>query len=224
MLNLRRPPLSLLAGYMLFAAFMVLESLARQGAAAKDATPGKEDRGTTRMLGTAHWMGVLLVPIAARLRPSRALPSTVLGPLVMLAAIGLRMWAAMTLGRFYTRTLRTARGRDCRARWTLRLRAPSGVPGHAVDVLDRLRAQHTRLADWCCVWRWHVAAIPPSHKPEEETCCWSNSATLTVSTCGRHGPVPMRNLKSSPARVAPRARRTFARNGCMPLALLAAAL
>jgi len=47
------------------------------------------------------------VPIAAGLRASRALPP-VLGPLVMLAAIGLRMWAAMTLGRFYTRTLRTA--------------------------------------------------------------------------------------------------------------------
>jgi protein-S-isoprenylcysteine O-methyltransferase len=108
MLNMRKPPLSLLAGYILFAAFMVLESLARQGAAAKDATAGKEDRGTTRMLGTAYGMGVLLVPIAAGLRASRALPP-VLGPLVMLAAIGLRMWAAMTLGRFYTRTLRTAR-------------------------------------------------------------------------------------------------------------------
>jgi protein-S-isoprenylcysteine O-methyltransferase Ste14 len=107
-LNLRKPPLSLLAGYILFAAFMVLESLARQGAAAKDATAGKEDRGTTRMLGTAYEMGVLLVPIAAGLRASRALPQ-VLGPLVMLAAIGLRMWAALTLGRFYTRTLRTAR-------------------------------------------------------------------------------------------------------------------
>jgi protein-S-isoprenylcysteine O-methyltransferase len=105
--RLQKPPLALLAGYCLFAAFMVLESRARQGAAARASTPGAQDQGTTRMLGAAYGAGVLLLPVAALLRGRRSVPA-LLGPLVMLAAIALRMCAASTLGRFYTRTLRTS--------------------------------------------------------------------------------------------------------------------
>jgi protein-S-isoprenylcysteine O-methyltransferase len=107
MLRLRKPPLSLLAGYVLFAAFMLLESSARKGAAAKASTPGAEDRGTTRMLGAAYGAGIVLLPIAAAVRGTRNAPPLV-GPVLMLAAIALRMTAAFTLGRYYTRTLRTA--------------------------------------------------------------------------------------------------------------------
>jgi protein-S-isoprenylcysteine O-methyltransferase len=107
MLRLRKPPPSLLAGYSLFGAFMLLESGARQGAAAKASRAGTEDRGTTRMLGAAYGAGIVLVPIAAAVRGRRNVPPLV-GPVLMLAAIALRMSAALTLGRFYTRTLRTA--------------------------------------------------------------------------------------------------------------------
>jgi protein-S-isoprenylcysteine O-methyltransferase len=106
-MRFRKPPPSLLAGYILFAAFMLLESRARQGAAAKASTPGADDRGTTRMLGAAYGTGIVLLPIAAGLRGTRNVPSP-LGPILMLAAIAVRMSAALTLGRFYTRTLRTA--------------------------------------------------------------------------------------------------------------------
>jgi protein-S-isoprenylcysteine O-methyltransferase len=102
-----KPPRSLLAGYGLFAAFLLLESAARQGAAAKASTPGAEDRGTTRMLGAAYGAGVVLLPIAAVMRGTHNVPA-LLGPILMLAAIALRMSAAVSLGRFYTRTLRTA--------------------------------------------------------------------------------------------------------------------
>jgi protein-S-isoprenylcysteine O-methyltransferase len=86
---------------------MLLESGARQGDAAKASTPGAEDLGTTRMLGAAYGAGVVLLPIAAAVRGTRNVPA-LLGPSIMLAAIALRMSAALTLGRFYTRTLRTA--------------------------------------------------------------------------------------------------------------------
>jgi isoprenylcysteine carboxyl methyltransferase (ICMT) family protein YpbQ len=46
------------------------------------------------------------MPRLSIVRGRRGLPAA-LGSIVMLIAIGLRAWAAITLGRFYTRTLRT---------------------------------------------------------------------------------------------------------------------
>jgi len=107
MMPVRRPPASLLAGYLLFATFMLLESALRQGSEAQSAEAGREDAGTTRMLGTAYGVGLLSMPAFGSIGP-RARALGYLGPVVMAAAIALRSWAALVLGRFYTRTLRTA--------------------------------------------------------------------------------------------------------------------
>jgi protein-S-isoprenylcysteine O-methyltransferase len=102
-----KPPRSLLVGAMLFGAFMWLESALRCGAEARSAQAGPSDRGTTQLLGAAYGAGLLGVPLLAIVRGQRAVPAW-LGPGTMVLAIGLRSWAAVALGRFYTRTLRTS--------------------------------------------------------------------------------------------------------------------
>jgi protein-S-isoprenylcysteine O-methyltransferase len=108
---MRKPPLSLLLGYVLFGAFMFLESFLRQGEEARTSVAGEEDQGTTRLLGAAYGAGLLCMPIFAALRIHRRVPAFV-GPAIMAMAIALRAWAAWTLGRFYTRTLRTLSGQQ----------------------------------------------------------------------------------------------------------------
>jgi protein-S-isoprenylcysteine O-methyltransferase Ste14 len=106
---MRKPPLSLLVAYVLFGAFMFLESALRQGNEARTSLAGEEDQGTTRFLGATYGAGVLCMPIFAVVRGRRRVPAFC-GPAVMVMAITLRAWAAVTLGRFYTRTLRTISG------------------------------------------------------------------------------------------------------------------
>lgn len=103
----RWPPVSLLVAYLLFGAFVISESRMRQGREASTLQAGEHDQRTTRLVGTAFGAGLLLTPVLTMLRPRRHVPAYV-GPGVMLLAIALRTWAAAALGRFYTRTLRTA--------------------------------------------------------------------------------------------------------------------
>src|SRR5262249_19555118 len=77
---------------------------------------GPSDRGTTLSVGRAFLValvGVLLAPLlnfwgVGALEGFRALAW--LGVVLMSCGIALRVWASRTLGRFYTRTLRTAPG------------------------------------------------------------------------------------------------------------------
>jgi protein-S-isoprenylcysteine O-methyltransferase Ste14 len=107
LMMLRKAPASLLAGYVLFGLFMVLESALRRGGEAQSSTAGSEDQGTTRTLGGAYGAGLLIMPLFAMLRTHRRVPALT-GPSLMVLSIALRSWAALTLGRYYTRTLRTA--------------------------------------------------------------------------------------------------------------------
>jgi protein-S-isoprenylcysteine O-methyltransferase len=90
---------------------MFLESSLRQGQAARTSLAGEEDQGTTRLLAATYGAGLLVVPLFAAMRGRRRVPAF-LGPAIMAAAIALRAWAASTLGRFYTRTLRTISGQQ----------------------------------------------------------------------------------------------------------------
>jgi isoprenylcysteine carboxyl methyltransferase (ICMT) family protein YpbQ len=103
---MKKPPPSLLIGYLLFGGFIVLESALRQGEEARVARGGSQDQGTSRLLGAVYGAGLIVMPLLSIVRGRRGVPAA-LGPIVMLIAIGLRAWAAITLGRFYTRTLRT---------------------------------------------------------------------------------------------------------------------
>ena len=102
-----------LAAYGLIAAFIFVERRLRRGHAASTLEALPSDRGTTRVIGATYGYALsagLLAPVLSK-RGIGRLPT---GPLqafgigVMVAGLLLRIWAALTLGRFYTRTLRVS--------------------------------------------------------------------------------------------------------------------
>jgi protein-S-isoprenylcysteine O-methyltransferase Ste14 len=97
-----------LAGYAGIAGFFALEAASRQGGAAASLDASADDQGTTRMIVTGFASAVFLAPFARRLSPLR-LPRAVVpaGLVLETAGLALRTWSMETLGRSYTRTLRT---------------------------------------------------------------------------------------------------------------------
>jgi protein-S-isoprenylcysteine O-methyltransferase Ste14 len=98
----------------LLAAFVAIERRLRIGTAALSLETGAADRGTTRIIGAAFTLSLFAVAASVFLDRAGILllgePIGWLGVLVMLAGIGLRIWAARVLGSSYTRTLRAAAG------------------------------------------------------------------------------------------------------------------
>src|SRR5262249_60922943 len=97
---------------MLPAAFSVVERALRRGGDAISMHAGPADRGTSRLIGLGFLFTVvagLLAPLLSRLGWGRTSGSrlAVVGLGMMVAGLGLKAWAMRTLGRFYTRTLRT---------------------------------------------------------------------------------------------------------------------
>ena len=105
---MRRFPLSLIAAYAIVGLFGVVESRLRQGEAAKTLAAGATDAGTTRLIGVCSGAALVGAPVLSRLTLGRMAVPGVVGPAVMVLGLGLRVWAARVLGRFYTRTLRVA--------------------------------------------------------------------------------------------------------------------
>jgi protein-S-isoprenylcysteine O-methyltransferase Ste14 len=104
---------STLASYVLLAMFFVLERVLRQGDEAVSMEAGPSDRGTSRLIavGFASTLASgLLSPVLARLGPGKTSGPRLLvaGQGMMLGGLVMKVWAMRTLGRFYTRTLRTA--------------------------------------------------------------------------------------------------------------------
>jgi len=92
----------------------VIEGRLRLGEEARSRGAGADDRGTSRLLGAAFGLsilGVLISPLLNALDVGR-LPEAAgwSGLALMLGAIGVRVWAARSLGASYTRTLRTTSG------------------------------------------------------------------------------------------------------------------
>jgi protein-S-isoprenylcysteine O-methyltransferase len=96
-------------GYGGLAGFLLLEALTRQSGEASRLDASSADQGTTRMIVTAYGLGAEL-PLLLRRLPVPQLPPLAgpLGVLAQLGGLGLRGWSMRTLGRSYTRTLRTA--------------------------------------------------------------------------------------------------------------------
>jgi protein-S-isoprenylcysteine O-methyltransferase Ste14 len=98
--------------YGLIGCFFVMERLLRQGESAKSFQEGQADRGSTRAVGAAFGLALLVLLMApllngrgiGRLRGERVGWG---GVAAMVAGLVLRMWANRVLGSFYTRTLRT---------------------------------------------------------------------------------------------------------------------
>jgi protein-S-isoprenylcysteine O-methyltransferase Ste14 len=97
-----------LAGYAGVAGFFLVEASARQRGNASRLDASRDDDGTTRLIVGAYASSAIAAPLLRRLARNQ-LPRAA-GPVgVGLQAIGLglRVWSMRTLGRSYTRTLRT---------------------------------------------------------------------------------------------------------------------
>jgi protein-S-isoprenylcysteine O-methyltransferase Ste14 len=97
-----------LAGYAGVAGFFALEAATRQRGIASSLDASNDDRGTTRLIVAAYATAVSVAPHLLRTRsPRLARAAAPLGVGLQVLGLGLRAGAMRTLGRSYTRTLRT---------------------------------------------------------------------------------------------------------------------
>ena len=97
-----------LAGYAGLSGFFVVEASARQRGTASSLDASRDDHGTTRLIVAAYATSVVAAPLLRRRFPKQ-LPRAA-GPVgigLQALGLGLRAWSMRTLGRSYTRTLRT---------------------------------------------------------------------------------------------------------------------
>jgi protein-S-isoprenylcysteine O-methyltransferase len=97
-----------LAGYAGVGGFFGLEAATRRRGTASSLDASSDDRGTTRLIVAAYATSITIAPLLRRSRSARS--PRIAAPIgVGLQALGLtlRWWSMRTLGRSYTRTLRT---------------------------------------------------------------------------------------------------------------------
>jgi len=99
-----------LLGYFILLAFSLIEGRLRVGDEAKSFESGKHDQRTTRILGFAYFVSVLLLLTSWFLNYFKigTLSSWVgwFGIVTALAGLSIRWWSNRVLGAFYTRTLK----------------------------------------------------------------------------------------------------------------------
>ncbi|HEY6469751.1 MAG TPA: isoprenylcysteine carboxylmethyltransferase family protein [Candidatus Dormibacteraeota bacterium] len=97
-----------LAGYAGVAGFFALEAATRQRGTASALDASGDDRSTTRLIVAAYATSVSLAPLLRRTRSARLTRAAApFGVGLQAIGLGLRWWSMRTLGRSYTRTLRT---------------------------------------------------------------------------------------------------------------------
>lgn len=103
----------LAAGYSVIVVFFIIQRLLRRTKIARSLKGGVYDRGNMILIGSATGIG-LSVPIITDLLESGIFPIGIPLALVALAlmilGVGLRVWAAITLGSYYTTTLTMTEG------------------------------------------------------------------------------------------------------------------
>jgi protein-S-isoprenylcysteine O-methyltransferase Ste14 len=115
------------------ATFLAMERTLRRGEAARTLERLEHDRGSTMGVGVAFGFAMIAPLITSFMKHGR-LPVGAgwLGAAGMTAGLGLRFWAARTLGESYTRTLRVREGQRVVSG------GPYGLirhPGYAADIL-----------------------------------------------------------------------------------------
>lgn len=104
----------LFVGYLVLAAFMGGERLLRRTESAKTFRSGNFDKRSTALVGAGFGTGLLL-PLALDFPGLFLFPVGLFEGIgavaIMLAGLGLRVWAAATLGSHYSRTLLVATDR-----------------------------------------------------------------------------------------------------------------
>ena len=100
-------------GYLLIGIFIAVERALRKNASSKTLQRGNFDRGSTLLIGTSFGIGLLLPVVLDGWGMglfSFNLLGYMLAIVMMLGGLGLRVWAARSLGSYYTRTLLTTEG------------------------------------------------------------------------------------------------------------------
>ena len=102
----------LVIGYLVMSVFLITQELLRQTPEAKTFQRGAFEKGSMLLIGVTLGVGLLL-PIVVDALGLALFPLNVVEGLaalvVMLFGLGLRIWAAVTLGGYYTRTLMTTK-------------------------------------------------------------------------------------------------------------------
>jgi len=103
----------LFSGYLVIVFFFVVQRFLRRSEGAKSLKGGPYDRGNMILIGSATGIGLWL-PLIMVFLGAAAFPISLVGGVVALAVmvlgVGIRVWAAMTLGTFYTTTLMMSEG------------------------------------------------------------------------------------------------------------------
>jgi len=103
----------LAAGYSIIVAFFIIQRLLRRTKDAKSFKRGVYDRGNMILIGGATGIGIL-VPVVVDVLGvgifAMSIAAGFVALLVMLLGVGTRIWAAVTLGNYYTTTLMVAEG------------------------------------------------------------------------------------------------------------------
>jgi len=92
------------------AAFLVIQELLRRTPEAKTFQRGPSEKGSMLLIGVTLGVGLwlpLILNVLGFALFSISIIEGLTGLVVMLAGLGLRIWAAVTLGGYYTRTLMT---------------------------------------------------------------------------------------------------------------------
>jgi protein-S-isoprenylcysteine O-methyltransferase len=102
----------LIAGYLVMATFLIAQELLRHTPEAKTLRRGAFERGSMMLIGVTLGAGLWL-PLIVNVLGFALFSIDTVGGLValavMLIGLGLRVWAAVTLGGYYTRTLTTTK-------------------------------------------------------------------------------------------------------------------
>jgi protein-S-isoprenylcysteine O-methyltransferase Ste14 len=100
-------------GYLSMIAFLGIELFGRKANYERPIKAGRPDRGRNFFLGVAFNSSILLSPLLNFIgigRISGYLLIGLLGVGLMVLGLILRLWAMLTLGKFYTRTLKVSAG------------------------------------------------------------------------------------------------------------------
>ena len=103
----------LFSGYVVIVFFFIVQRFLRRSEDARSLRGGPYDRGNMILVGSATgiglWLPLMMVFLGAASFPID-LVGGVVAVAVMILGVGIRVWAAITLGRYYTTTLMMSEG------------------------------------------------------------------------------------------------------------------
>ena len=100
--------------YLFLAGYLVVERRLRKGAQAKSWSAGKSDGHSTKLVVSSMYLHAVFLVAATFLQKNSDASSfsNWMGVIVMACGLALRYWAALTLGKYYSRMLMIQEGQS----------------------------------------------------------------------------------------------------------------